>query len=266
MSDKQGLHVSGAKSDPTGVIEGVMNLTGVILAAGEGKRLGASVPKPLVEINGLPMLLHVIEKLRKICMDMPVDVVINPAHRKLFSQALKGIPDISFSHQEVPLGTAMALKCSLDSLNSDDDLIVMYADLVLISDDSLRRLAEEHSNSAASVTFLSGITRKKYPYALVERTKEGIITRLSERKEPDFPPPWEFYIGPIIIDSELARRFIDHIEPHPDTGEHYIPDLANIIMDNGYTISSVSTSNETEFLGVNKPEDLEFARKVISGS
>ncbi len=242
-----------------------MDLIGVILAAGEGKRLGASVPKPLVEIENKSMLLHVVDKLRKIETDMPVNIVINPGHKELFMEALSATRGVTFSFQEVPLGTAMALKCALAGLEKDDDLLVMYADLVLISDDSLWKLANEHSGSAASVTFLSGITRKKYPYALVERTEEGRITRLSERKEPDFPPPWEFYIGPMIIDSKLARRFIDHIEPHAETGEHYIPNLANIIMNNGYRISSVSTSNETEFLGVNKPDDLELARKVISG-
>ncbi|KUK94419.1 MAG: N-acetylglucosamine-1-phosphate uridylyltransferase/acetyltransferase [Thermotogales bacterium 46_20] len=238
-------------------------MTGVILAAGEGKRLGAPVPKPLVKISGKPMLLHIIEKMRKVESGMHVFCVINPSHKELFMHALTGVPGVSLSYQEAPLGTAMALKCALEDLDYSDDLMVMYADLVLIKDESLRKLTREHTDSEASITFLSGLTKKQYPYALVERDEEGIVKRLSERKKPDFPPPWEFYIGPIVVHSEVAKRFIDALQPHPETGERYIPDLANLAIDNGYKVSSVTTEDETEFLGVNKPEDLEFARSTL---
>ncbi len=59
-------------------------LVGVVLAGGEGRRMGAGVPKPLRMLGGKPMVAHVVERLRPQVMDL---VIVanepNPAYRRL---------------------------------------------------------------------------------------------------------------------------------------------------------------------------------------
>ena len=40
-------------------------LVGVVLAGGEGRRMGAGVPKPLRRLGGKTMVAHVVERLRR---------------------------------------------------------------------------------------------------------------------------------------------------------------------------------------------------------
>jgi molybdopterin-guanine dinucleotide biosynthesis protein A len=47
-------------------------LVGVVLAGGEGRRMGPGVPKPLRLLDGRPMVAHVVERLQPQVMDLVV--------------------------------------------------------------------------------------------------------------------------------------------------------------------------------------------------
>jgi len=47
-------------------------LVGVVLAGGEGRRMGPGLPKPLRKLGGRPMVVHVVERLRPQVMDLVV--------------------------------------------------------------------------------------------------------------------------------------------------------------------------------------------------
>jgi bifunctional N-acetylglucosamine-1-phosphate-uridyltransferase/glucosamine-1-phosphate-acetyltransferase GlmU-like protein len=143
----------------------------VILAAGQGKRLRSSVPKPLVKIKGKTMIEHVIEKAFYATESRKAILVINPDFEGDFLYQLK-VP-VTFAYQSVPKGTADALAQALNLIENGEDILVMYADLVLISRDSLKSLVSLHIERNCDITFLSGTTERRYPYALVERDERG---------------------------------------------------------------------------------------------
>jgi molybdenum cofactor guanylyltransferase len=70
-------------------------LVGVVLAGGEGRRMGPGVPKPLRTLGGRPMVAHVVERLRPQVMDLVV--VANdplPGVRALKVPVIPDPPDI----------------------------------------------------------------------------------------------------------------------------------------------------------------------------
>src|SRR5262245_6248541 len=70
-------------------------LVGVVLAGGEGRRMGPGVPKPLRRLGGKPMVAHVVERLRPQVMDLVI--VANdpdPAYRGLGAPVIPDPPDI----------------------------------------------------------------------------------------------------------------------------------------------------------------------------
>lgn len=70
-------------------------LVGVVLAGGEGKRMGPGPPKPLRPLGGRPMVAHVVERLRPQVMDLVV--VANdpsPVFRALEVATIADPPDI----------------------------------------------------------------------------------------------------------------------------------------------------------------------------
>ena len=70
-------------------------LVGVVLAGGEGRRMGAGIAKPLRQLGGKPMVAHVVERLRPQVMDLVI--VANdpdPAYRRLGAAVVPDPPDI----------------------------------------------------------------------------------------------------------------------------------------------------------------------------
>ncbi len=71
-------------------------VVGVVLAGGEGRRMGAGVPKPLRRLGGRTMVARVVERLRPQVMDLVV--VTNdsaPGYRALKVPLIPDPPDIS---------------------------------------------------------------------------------------------------------------------------------------------------------------------------
>jgi molybdopterin-guanine dinucleotide biosynthesis protein A len=70
-------------------------LVGVVLAGGEGRRMGAGALKPLRLLAGRPMVAHVVERLRPQVMDLVV--VANdpdPAFARLKVAVIADPPDM----------------------------------------------------------------------------------------------------------------------------------------------------------------------------
>jgi len=239
----------------------VFQLITVVLAAGQGKRLRSSVPKPLVKIKGKTMIEHVIEKAFYATENRKAVVVINPDFEGDFLSWLK-VP-VTFAYQSIPKGTADALARTLKLIEDSEDILVMYADLVLISRDSLKSLVSLHTERNCDITFLSGIAEKKYPYALVERDGSGRVIAFQEKKVPDFDPPWEFYIGPIVLKKSVVEAYIEKLSPNESTGEIYIADIVSLAIADNRNICGFVTKDEKEFIGVNTPEDLKAVEETI---
>lgn len=66
-------------------------LVGVILAGGEGRRMGPGLPKPLRELGGRSMLARVVERLRPQVMDLVV--VANDTQRAFHTVGVAVIAD-----------------------------------------------------------------------------------------------------------------------------------------------------------------------------
>ena len=242
-------------------MKGAVYMIPVILAAGMGKRLKSSVPKPLVKLKGRPMVMHVLEKAFEVSKCDRAVVVINPDFERDFADNI-AFP-VSYAYQETPRGTADALQKALEFIPEGEDILVLYSDLILISQESLNSLVELHNESSCDITFLSGISQEKYPYALVERDENDRVVSFEEKKVPDFDPPWEFYIGPIILKKSVVETFIHALKPNKSTGEIYISDIVSMAVADNKIVCGFRTSNTDEFLGVNTPEDLKNAERFL---
>jgi molybdenum cofactor guanylyltransferase len=66
-------------------------VVGVVLAGGEGRRMGPGVPKPLRLFDGRPMVAHVVERLRPQVMDLVV--VANDLPSRFRALKVPVIPD-----------------------------------------------------------------------------------------------------------------------------------------------------------------------------
>ena len=131
------------------------NTKGMNLAAGFGTRLGTltkDMPKCLVDINGKPMLQHVIEKFINsgiTSIAINVHYLADKIEEFLNQNNNFGI-QIYLSHEDTILGTGGGIKKAKEFLKDADQIVVHNSDVY--SDVSLENLIEFHLKTSAFVT------------------------------------------------------------------------------------------------------------------
>src|SRR5689334_5149554 len=110
----------------------------VILAAGQGKRMHSNLPKVLHPLAGKPLLEHVISTALAISND-PAPIIIYGHQGETIRQALSQY-DVTWVEQKEQLGTGHALLQALPEVDNDDQILVLYGDVPLISLKTLTEL------------------------------------------------------------------------------------------------------------------------------
>ena len=162
----------------------------VIMAGGKGTRLASvtkNIPKPMVSIDGKPLLEHQIENLKKSSVDNVVLVVgyLGDVIRDYFGDGQKFGIRISYFTEETPLGTAGAL-AEIEDL--EENFILLFGDLIVNVD--FKRFLNFHTEHEALITLFAHPNSHPYDSDIVIADKDGRVAGWSykntERTE-DYP-------------------------------------------------------------------------------
>ena len=152
-----------------------MNISAVILAAGQGTRMRSSMPKVLHPLLGSPMLLYSLEAARLVTGTTPV-LVIGHGGEKV-KQAIGGAAH--YALQEPQLGTAHALMQAEPLLRGKADLVLLTAaDMPLITPETLSKLVQAQAAHAGPITLLSGRADTASDFGRVLRGPDGRMIRV----------------------------------------------------------------------------------------
>src|SRR5574343_157749 len=121
----------------------------VILAAGQGKRMYSALPKVLHLLAGKPLARHVIETAR--CLQ-PEKLVVVYGHGGEQVRSALAADDLLWALQAEQLGTGHALAQALPALSDAAQTLVLYGDVPLIGEASLRRLLAAGQEGLAILT------------------------------------------------------------------------------------------------------------------
>ncbi len=150
----------------------------VILAGGLGTRMGAAceqIPKPMLEIDGKPVLLHQIEALKKEGVSQFILVVCHKWEtiKDFFGDGSSFGVEISYFYEEAPLGTAGALF----KLGLKEDFLLLNGDLIF--DFSLSKMEAFHRSRNALATLLVHPNSHPQDSTLICADKNGVVTELT---------------------------------------------------------------------------------------
>ena len=156
--------------------------TAVIMAGGEGKRLRPltnSVPKPMLKINGTPILEHIITSLeaagiRRVFLSVNYQSRIIEDH---FRSNTPGGMEIEYLRETRQLGTAGSLSL-LPRL--DEPFIVMNGDVLTTVD--FAQLFAFHVKHRGIMTVTATEYRVKVPYGILE-TANHFLMNISEKPD-----------------------------------------------------------------------------------
>ena len=237
---------------------------GVVLAAGEGRRMNSKIPKVLHQVCGKPMLSHVVEGLKQAGVER-VLVVVSPDNIGAIREVLAD--SVEYVLQPEPLGTGHAVMQCVDSTATPDaNLLVTMGDAPLIRPDTFTRLIARHLNSYAALTLLSARGSEQRDLGRVIRDDNGSVRAIIEAADAEGRDIGdEVNAGVYCFDGSWLSENVGRI-PSSANGEYYLTWLVEAASTRGRTIETITTDNAEEIMGVNDRISLAAAEAVMRRS
>jgi bifunctional UDP-N-acetylglucosamine pyrophosphorylase/glucosamine-1-phosphate N-acetyltransferase len=235
---------------------------GIALAAGQGVRMRSARPKALHEIAGRAMLAHALEALAGAGAQR-IAVVVGPNGGDVAAAALKCAPNAEIFVQNERKGTAHATLAARAAIaRGFDDILVTYADIPLLSAQTLGALREGLARGAGLVV-LGFEARDPAGYGrLIE--SDGVLTAIREHKDASREERAisRCNAGPMAFAGAQALAMLETIGADNAQGEHYLTDLVEIARSRGLRAEARMASEE-EVMGVNDRVQLARAEAAM---
>jgi bifunctional UDP-N-acetylglucosamine pyrophosphorylase/glucosamine-1-phosphate N-acetyltransferase len=229
----------------------------VILAAGKSTRMKSARPKILHPLAGRLLIEHVLHAANALAATSTT-VVIGHAGDEVRA-ALAAYPQLRFVTQSPQLGTGHALLQAESALSdARGTVLLLYADVPLLTPDTLSRLLDAHRAAKAAGTVLTASLDDPYGYGRIVRDRDGQIARIVEERDasPDERTIKEvnsgiysFAIAPLF--ESLRSLAVDNAQ-----GEYYLTDLIAAYRRAGRRVETLHVGDAAEVRGVNSRVDL----------
>ena len=154
-----------------------MKLAVIVLAAGQGTRIKSNMAKVLHPLVGRPLVTHAVENAQVLADIPPVLVVgygAEAVREKVGERA-------TFVTQAERLGTGHAVLQAREALQGQSDLVLVnYADMPLLTAETLSRLVEQQQANPGPITILTLIEENPRGFGRVIRETSGAVTQIVE--------------------------------------------------------------------------------------
>ncbi|MDR4432866.1 bifunctional UDP-N-acetylglucosamine diphosphorylase/glucosamine-1-phosphate N-acetyltransferase GlmU [Bacillus tequilensis] len=234
----------------------------VVLAAGQGTRMKSKLYKVLHPVCGKPMVEHVVDEALKLSLSKLVTIVGHGAE-----EVKKQLGDKSeYALQAEQLGTAHAVKQAQPFLADKKGVtIVICGDTPLLTAETMEQMLKEHTQREAKATILTAVAEDPTGYGRIIRGENGAVQKIVEHKDASEEERLvtEINTGTYCFDNEALFRAIDQVSNDNAQGEYYLPDVIEILKNEGETVAAYQTGNFQETLGVNDRVALSQAEQFM---
>ena len=229
-------------------------VTAIVLAAGAGTRMKSARAKVLHQIAGRSMLEHALVAVAGAGVHTTVAVVGHD--REQVSEAITAHdPAIVQAVQEQQNGTGHAVHVALESLDSPPEgtVIVTYADVPLLSAQTLSELLVDHRAAGHTVTILTAEVDDPTGYGRILRGEDGAVTAIREHKDAsdDELGVREINSGILVVDGQFLTAAVASLESDNAQGELYLTDIVGKAVAEGLPVGAHVLEDVWQTEGVN---------------
>ena len=230
-----------------------IDLSVVILAAGQGKRMKSALPKVLQPIAGQAMLAHVIQAARQL---EPQKICVVFGHGGDIVRASIADADLAWAKQEPQLGTGHAVLQALPQLPVEGVTLILYGDVPLIRADTLNALITPAQNG--KLAWLTMRVANPQGLGRIIRDKAGKIVSIVEEKDATAMEKniTEINTGFVACPTALLAKWLPTLGNNNAQGEYYLTDILAIAVKDGIGVEALSPKAEWEVTGINSKDQL----------
>lgn len=229
--------------------------TAIILAAGLGTRLmplTKSIPKPLLDVAGLPIIVHILDHLKAAGISRFI-IVINPRFENLFKELIPVRFNIQYVHQVKPTGMTDAILAARQHVTGSGSFVVCAGDMI-VPDDHVADVVKEHDASRpfatlslfkASIDYVKGLGNVK-----MMDDDDRRVSRIIEKPTKDMLLS-NVYSLPFYAFDEEIFTYLDKC-PVSSRGERELQDAIQMAITGnkivrGVVINRIFSKDEAEF-------------------
>ena len=238
-----------------------MQTKAVVLAAGQGTRMRSELPKVLHPILGHPLAWYALEASRQATQAQPVMVIGHAG--ETVRQTLGEVAD--YVVQEPQLGTGHAVMQAESLLRGQADLVlVTYADMPLVTAETLSTLVIKQQTHAGPITILTLVDDDPRGFGRVIRKADGSVQEVVEQAQatPAQLAIRELNVGMYCFDACWLWEALKRIPLSPK-GEYYLTDLVGIAASDGLPVQAVTAEDPAEVIGINTRVHLAEATTLL---
>jgi dTDP-glucose pyrophosphorylase len=245
VTDRSGLFLGVLKTDKYS--ENLPN-TALVMAGGKGSRLKPytdSIPKPLVEVGGQPLIVSLLGQLKKNGFSR-VYVSVNHMAQMIMDRLGDGTEyglNLSYLQEDRPLGTAGSL--SLIPERQEWPILVTNADLRTAC--NFRSLVAFHEEQDASITVAVRSYLHEVPFGVVDVMDQEIVGLREKPILESLVSAGIYCLAPVVLARLQKNEYLD------------MPDLIREQVESSSS-RIVPFPIHEEWADIGRPEDLEKAR------
>jgi bifunctional UDP-N-acetylglucosamine pyrophosphorylase/glucosamine-1-phosphate N-acetyltransferase len=235
-------------------------ISAVILAAGEGTRMGGDTPKPLLDLDGKPIVEWVVLTLKESNIDdITIVVSANDSKVRQFVEE-RGLGRVV--NQVPERGTAKGTESGIVGIESKTVIVLFGDDSGLYTTKTINDFLNFHIQSQSKITMM--VSKLSDPTQLggLEVDQKGLIKGILTKAQLEERGAMESFVacGVFCFDLSWLKDKLSLVPPSMVSGEYTLPSLIDIANSENTPVYSYVLADINQWNSVNTPEELEAAR------
>ena len=247
------------------------SIIAVIMAGGLGKRMESPLPKVLHKISGIPMICHILLKLKVLSNIVNINkiLIVVGKYKDVIKEELDRcsdiLPDIEYVIQDEPLGTGHAIQCCINDLSKfpGSEVLILSGDVPLLSLSTMNKLVNMNEKVKIITTRINDPTGYGRIIEVNEKFDKIVEQKDCNKKELEVK---EINCGIYAIKSDYLCKYLPYLKNNNSQNEYYLTDIIEIIKrEEGFDVGMLKIPQENvyEILGVNTIEQLKELEKLL---
>ena len=217
-----------------------------------------NLPKVMQPLAGKPMIDHVITTAGT--LTNKISIIIGYKKDVLNDHLSANFKNVETFVQPELNGTAGAVKAAQKNIINDEDVLVLYGDVPLISHETLKNALNDNHDAV----ILTMIPKDPFGYGRVIKNDSSLATEIIEEKDASAEQKKinEVFTGIMIIKGEMLLSSLEEVNNNNAAGEYYLTDVIKIASKKGVKINPIVVE-ETEVLGANTKSELHEIENIF---
>ena len=238
-----------------------MQVSVIVLAAGQGTRMNSDLPKVLHHVAAAPLLHHALSVAQALEPSRIVTVIGHggeavAASATAFNEAVETVV------QDPQAGTAHAVAQAAPLLSdAPGEAIVLYADTPLIREETLRAMLEARAKHAVVILGFHARDPGRYGRLLTDGDQLLAIREFKDAT-PEERAITLCNSGVVCAEARTLFSLIAEVKNDNAAGEYYLTDIVELARKRGLS-AGVVLCDEAETLGVNTRAQLAEAEAAF---